>query len=356
MKGETMYQTDDARWDAVVHRDTTAAGAFVYGVVTTGIYCRPGCPSRLPNVENVRFFDTWDSAERAGFRPCKRCTPRSSDEPDPALAAVERACRIIEAAESVPTLAELAAAVGFSPYHFQRLFKRTVGVSPRQYAARIREERARASLQTAPTVTQAIYDAGFGSSTTFYESTASSLGMGTSAYRTGGEDVSIHYALARCDLGWVLVAVTEQGVCRIDLDDTPEVLEKRLRREYPRADLSMGGTELEDVITEVVGFLDVPERGLSLPLDIQGTAFQRQVWAALREIQPGSTVTYGEIAARLGKPRAARAVAGACAANRIAVAIPCHRVVRGDGELGGYRWGLERKRALIDREARDPTS
>jgi len=351
MKELAVFSTTSSRWEAIVRRDTEAAKAFVYGVVTTGIYCRPGCPSRLPNRENVRFFDTWEMAEAAGFRPCKRCTPQSPDEPDAATRAVVEACRIIETSEQAPTLQALADAVGFSPYHFQRLFKRIVGVSPKQYAVETRLDRVRNGLHEEASVTDAIYGAGFESSSRFYESATASLGMKPSEFRQGGVGMAIRYAVTRCYLGWVLVAATDKGICRIDLDATPEALEARLRADFPQADLQADGTGFDQVLAEVVALLEAPERGLSLPLDIQGTAFQRRVWTALQEIPAGSTASYSEIAARIGAPKAARAVARACASNRLAVAIPCHRAVRSDGGLGGYRWGLDRKEAILERES-----
>ncbi len=348
MNDPQAYQTDAARWDAVAERDPAAADAFVYAVSKTGIYCRPGCPSRLPNRDNVSFFDAWQAAEAAGFRPCKRCRPRMPAASDAALQAVIEACRAIEQAERAPTLRELADAAGYSPTHFQRLFKERVGVSPKQYAMEMRARRVREGLRAGETVTDAVYGAGFGSAGTFYASPA--LGMKPAQYKTGGADMAIHYALAQGYLGWVLIAATDQGLCRIDLGDDPEALVARLRADFPRADLGEDGAGLADAEREVLALLEAPERGLSLPLDIQGTAFQRRVWAALQQIPAGSTVSYAELAARVGNPRGARAVAQACASNRLAVAVPCHRVVRGDGELGGYRWGLERKRALLERE------
>ena len=342
-----------ARWEAVAHRDPRAEGAFVYAVVTTGIYCRPGCPSRLPNRENVRFFDTWQMAEEAGFRPCKRCSPQASGEDDASLRAVVQACRTIESSEVPPSLQELADAVGFSPYHFQRLFKKHVGVTPKQYAMEKRLGRVRVGLQDDGTVTEAIFNAGFESSSRFYESAAPSLGMKPSEYQTGALGLAIHFALAHSYLGWVLVATTEQGICRIDLGDTPEILQERLRVEFPEADLQTGGEGFSAVVAEVLALLEAPERGLSLPLDIQGTAFQRRVWTALQDIPAGTTASYGDVAAKIGSPKAARAVAQACASNHIAVAIPCHRVVRSNGDLGGYRWGIDRKRAILERESGD---
>ncbi len=346
------------RWETIVRRDEGARGDFVYGVVTTGIYCRPGCASRLPNRENVRFYDTWQMAEAAGLRPCKRCTPRETEAPaDPGRDAVLEACRLIESADHAPSLRELAERVGYSPYHFQRLFKQIVGVSPKQYAMEKRLDRVRTGLQDEASVTDAIYDAGYESTSRFYVTDAPALGMKPSEYRNGGEGIVIRYAVAPCYLGFVLVAATDQGICRIDLGASPGALEARLRADFPEAELRTEDPDLETMVNEVIAMLEAPDRGLSLPLDIQGTAFQRRVWTALREIPAGATASYAEIATRIGNPKAARAVAQACASNHVAVAIPCHRVVRSDGGLGGYRWGLDRKRAILEREAAgsDPT-
>ncbi|OGO06970.1 MAG: 6-O-methylguanine DNA methyltransferase [Chloroflexi bacterium RBG_13_56_8] len=353
MKHPLPFSTESTRWEAVTQRSPQADGLFVYGVSTTGIYCRPVCPSHLPKRENVEFFDTWQGAEQAGFRPCKRCTPQSPDEADESVKLVIRACQIIEEAEQPLTLQQLADAVGLSQYHFQRLFKRIVGITPKQYAAEKRLGRVRAQLQEGATVTDAIYHAGFVSNSRFYEIATSSLGMRPKEYRSGGQGVSIHYAIVQSYLGWVLVAATDQGICRIDFGDTPEALHARLETSFPQADLLADDPDFPKIVAQVLGFLEKPKRGLRLPLDIQGTAFQRRVWNALQAIPAGTTASYGEIATNLGNPKAARAVARACGSNNIAVAIPCHRVVRSDGGLGGYRWGVERKRALLERESEE---
>lgn len=352
-------QADDAtktdRWRAVVARDSAAAGSFVYAVTTTDIYCRPGCPSRRPNRGNVRFFDGPRAAEVAGFRPCKRCAPQLEGKADPAaeaaVDAVAEACRLIRSADSEPSLEEIAAAVDLSPYHFHRLFKSTLGITPKQYAAEQRLARVRDAVRSEPTITGAIYEAGFASSGRFYEVVPAALGMMPTAYRDGAPGLTLRFAIARADLGWVLVAATDKGICRIDLDDDPQALLDRLTATFPAAHLIGDDVTFRETVAQVVAMIERPARSLDLPLDIQGTAFQRRVWAALQEIPLGETLSYGEVAARIGRPQAARAVAGACAANKIAVAIPCHRVVRSDGTLGGYRWGLERKAALLDREA-----
>ena len=345
------YSTEQARWEALVRRDRRADGAYLYGVVTTGVYCRPGCSSRQPNRENVRFFDTAEEAEEEGFRPCKRCNPRSPEGKEIHAEAIARACKLIDESEEPPTLVELAGAVGLSPSYLHRLFKRMVGVTPKQYAMEKRLGEVRERLQTDDaTVTDAMYEAGFGSSSRFYEDISSKLGMKPSEYRNGGQGMRIHSAVAPSYLGWVQVAATANGICAIDLADSPDDLRQVLRARFPKASLVENDPGFGVLLSQVLSFLESPQDGLDLPLDVQGTAFQRRVWLALREIPPGSTSSYGEIAARIGNPKAARAVAGACASNPIAVAIPCHRVVRSDGDLGGYRWGQERKSKLLEQE------
>lgn len=344
------YTTEAQRWAAVLDRDRQAETAFVYAVVTTGVYCRPGCSSRQPKRANTRFFDDAEAAEAAGFRPCKRCTPRSVGRPDPQREAVLQACRLIDEAEQPPTLDELAAAVGLSPYHFHRLFKQITGITPNAYARARRADRLRATLQEKPTVTDALYDAGYGSSSRLYEESNAALGMTPRTYQNGAPGQIIRYAVAPSYLGQVLVAATDRGICRIDLGDSAAALEARLRETFPQADLRPGDAAFAETVSAVLSFLEVPKPSLDMPLDIRGTAFQRQVWSALQQIPPGTTMSYAEVAAAIGKPNAVRAVAGACAANTLAVAIPCHRVVRSDGELGGYRWGLARKEALLEHE------
>lgn len=340
------YETDEARWAAVAGRDRAADGAFVFGVVTTGIYCRPGCASRTPRRENVRFFAGPDEAEGAGLRPCKRCAPCGG--PAPQAEAVARACAVIAAADSPPTLGQLADAAGMSPFHFHRVFKAATGLTPAAYARAHRDERLREALPAASSVTAAIYEAGYGSSSGVY-STAP-LGMTPAAYRGGAKGERISYAVAGSYLGPVVVAATERGVCAIEFGDSADELQARLSTRFPGAELVAGDEAFAETVARVVTFLEAPAAGLDLPLDIQGTAFQRRVWEALRAIPAGATASYAEVAARVGQPGAARAVAQACAANRLAVAVPCHRVVRGDGEPGGYRWGAERKRAILERE------
>jgi AraC family transcriptional regulator, regulatory protein of adaptative response / methylated-DNA-[protein]-cysteine methyltransferase len=342
---------DEERWQAVKRRDPAFDGRFLFAVRTTGVYCRPSCASRPAKRENVSFFSTAAEAETAGYRACKRCGPDKLGEPDPQIEAVSRACQRIERAEEAPKLAELAAKAGLSPYHFHRVFKSITGVTPKAYAAEMRARRAADKLRTAETVTEAIYDAGFNSSSRFYESTAARLGMTPGAVRRGGAGARIRFAVGEASLGAVLVAATDKGVCAILLGDDPEALVRDLEDRFPRAELQGGDAEFERMVAEVVGLIEAPGQRLDLPLDIRGTAFQQRVWAALRAIPPGKTATYTEIARAIGRPKAVRAVAQACGANPLAVAIPCHRVVRADGDLSGYRWGIERKRKLIDREA-----
>jgi AraC family transcriptional regulator of adaptative response/methylated-DNA-[protein]-cysteine methyltransferase len=340
----------DPRWKAVAARDRSADGAFYYSVESTGVYCRPSCGARLPRPENVRFHETIEDAERAGFRPCKRCRPIGPALDARYAAIVAESCRSIEASERVPSLAALAKRAGLSLHHFHRVFKSTTGLTPREYGAAHRARRAREALGRSATVTEAIYDAGFSSSGRFYETTEERLGMTPSEYRGGGRNTEIRFAVGECSLGSILVARSSKGVSAIFLGDDPEAMLRDLEERFPHARLIGGDRDFERVVAEVVGFIEAPRIGLSLPLDIRGTAFQERVWQALREIPPGSTSSYSEIAKRLGVPGASRAVAQACARNPLAVAIPCHRVVRRDGRLSGYRWGVERKRALLRRE------
>ena len=342
---------EDRCWDAVRRRDKAFDGKFFFSVRTTGIYCRPSCASRAAKRENVSFHATAEAAERAGFRACKRCKPDRLGAADPKVEAVRRACERIAAAEEAPKLADLAARAGMSPFHFHRLFKRVAGVTPRAYAAQIKARRAADGLRTAETITEAIYDAGFNSSSRFYESSAARLGMTPTAVRRGGKGAAIRFAIGQASLGAVLVAATDKGVCAIMLGDDPGGLARELEDRFPHAELVGGDPAFERMVAEVVGLVEAPGQGLDLPLDIRGTAFQERVWQALRAIPPGRTATYAEIAKAVGQPKAVRAVAQACAANPLAVAIPCHRVVRADGDLSGYRWGVERKRELLDREA-----
>lgn len=341
----------DPRWTAIVARDPAADGKFFYSVKTTGVYCRPSCPARLAKPENVQFHDTQEDAERAGFRPCKRCKPGQLPLFEQYVAKIANSCRLIENSELPPSLAVLANHAGLSVYHFHRIFKSVTGLTPKAYAAAHRAKRVRHELDRSNTVTAAIYDAGYNSNGRFYESSGRILGMTPSNYRSGGANTRIRFAIGECSLGAILVAMSDRGVCAISLGDDPDALARDLQDRFPQAELIGGDSEFEQLVAKVVGFVEAPALGLDLPLDVQGTAFQQRVWQALREIPAGSTASYAEIARRIGAPKSVRAVAGACAANTLAVAIPCHRVVRNDGALSGYRWGVERKRALLEREA-----
>jgi AraC family transcriptional regulator of adaptative response/methylated-DNA-[protein]-cysteine methyltransferase len=346
----------DPRWAAVVARDSKSDGRFVYSVRTTGVYCRPSCPSRLARPENVRFHATCADAERAGFRPCKRCRPNEPALVEQQAKKVAEICRVIEASATVPSLEELAARAGLSTFHFHRVFKAITGLTPKAYAAAHRARRVRNELRRDRSVTEAIFDAGFNSSGRFYESAEPMLGMTPTEFCAGGRNARIRFAVGECSLGSILVASSQKGVCAISLGEDPDALVRDLQDRFPRAELIGGDAEFEQLVAKVVSFVESPALGLDLPLDVRGTAFQQRVWQALRKIPAGTTVSYSEIAKRIGAPRAVRAVAQACAANTLAVAIPCHRVVRNDGGLSGYRWGVERKRALQQAEADDRSS
>ncbi len=332
---------------AIAGRDASADGQFVYAVVTTGVYCRPSCAARRARPENLRFFADPAAAAAAGYRACKRCQPDAPPRAEREAALVARACRTIEQAEDVPSLEDLARQAGVSEFHFHRLFRRIAGVTPRAYAAAHRAGRAQTQLQQGHSVTNSLYAAGFGSSGRFYEAAPAILGMTPTAFRAGGAGETIRFAAGQAALGHVLVAVTPRGICAILLGDDPAELETDLRRRFARAIIEPAPADLADFVAQVVAFVDDPKLGHALPLDIRGTAFQRRVWEALQAIPPGETVSYSALAARLGSPRAVRAVAGACAANPVAVAVPCHRVVGADGAMTGYRWGVARKRALL---------
>jgi AraC family transcriptional regulator of adaptative response/methylated-DNA-[protein]-cysteine methyltransferase len=342
---------DDPRWAALAARDAKADGTFVYSVKTTGVYCRPSCGARRARPENVQFHATAADAERAGFRPCQRCKPDQGSLAGQRAARVAELCRLIENAESVPSLETLATYAGLSVYHLHRVFKAVTGLTPRAYAAAHRANRVRTELDRSSTVTDAIYGAGYSSNGRFYEEANGVLGMTPTNYRAGGTNMDIRFAIGECSLGSILVAASERGVCAILLGDDPDELARELQDRFPHAMLIGGDAAFEALVAKVVGFVEAPRLGLDLPLDVRGTAFQQRVWQALREIPAGKTVSYTEIAKRIGVPKSVRAVGQACGANSLAVAIPCHRVVRNDGGLSGYRWGVERKRALLAREA-----
>jgi AraC family transcriptional regulator, regulatory protein of adaptative response / methylated-DNA-[protein]-cysteine methyltransferase len=349
--GRAEYATDDAKWQAIVQNDRNADGKFYYSVKTTGVYCRPSCMTHPALRKNVAFHDTPENAEKAGFRACKRCWPKGPTLAAGHASAVEKACRAIETAEEQPTLKALAKTVGMSSYHFHRVFKANTGLTPKKYAVAHRSQRVREELSKSSTVTEAIYGAGFNSSGRFYAKSSQTLGMTPTKFRSGGAGTVIRFAVGECSLGSVLVAASERGVCAIYLGDDPDALVKDLQDQFPKAHLVGGDKKFERTVAQVVGFIEAPKTGLDLPLDVRGTAFQQRVWQALREIPAGSTASYTDIAERIGLPKAVRAVAGACASNKLAVAIPCHRVVRHDGNISGYRWGVGRKSALLEREA-----
>lgn len=345
------YSTDDGRWAAVQNRDPAADGHFVYGVRTTGVYCRPSSSARLPRRENVCFFDTPAAAEAAGFRSSRRLSADRSAAAERRAALVAQACRQIAMAFTPPSLETLAQQAGISVFHFHRLFKAETGLSPKAYADALRADRLRQALTGASTITQAIYDAGFNSNSRFYEASDRLLGMRPKDYKSGGLNTDMRFAVGECSLGAILVARSSRGICAIWLGDDPEQLVQELQDRFPLAQLSGDDPEFEQWVAQVVGFVEAPGLGLNLPLDVRGTAFQQRVWQALRDLAPGQTASYAEIAQRIGAPKAVRAVAQACGANPLAVAIPCHRVIRRDGDLSGYRWGVVRKRALLQREA-----
>ena len=348
---EAAATTRDPRWAAVVARDAGADGRFVYAVKTTGVYCRPSCGARRPRPENVSFHASAAAAEAAGFRPCRRCRPDEASPVDRQAALVADLCRYIEQAETEPRLAALAARAGLSPFHLHRVFKAVTGITPHEYAAAHRARRLHDALGGGGSVTEAIFDAGYGSSGRFYAQSDRLLGMTPGRYRAGGRDMVIRFAVGECSLGAILVAATERGVCAILLGDDADGLLCDLQQRFGHAELIGGDAAFERRVAQVIGYVEAPRQGLHLPLDVRGTAFQQRVWQVLRDIPAGETATYADIARRLGAPKSARAVAAACAANPLAVAIPCHRVVRRDGGLAGYRWGIERKRALLAREA-----
>jgi len=345
------YAGDEARWRAVISRDRAADACFVVAVRTTGVYGRPSSSARIPRRDNVEFFDTPAAAEAAGYRPSRRASADGSHAAQRRLHLVEQTCRLIEQSDTPPPLADLAAHAGISPFHLHRLFKQEMGLTPKAYATAFRAQRMREQLGEAPTVTQAIYDAGFNSHSRFYQESDGRLGMRPRAFRAGGVDAQIHFAIGQTTLGAVLVAGSGRGICAILLGDDPELLLRDLQNQFPKAELIGADAAFEQWVAQVVGMVDAPGLGLNLPLDVQGTAFQERVWRALREIPPGTTISYTELAARIGSPSSVRAVAQACGANRLAVAIPCHRVVRMGGDLAGYRWGIERKKELLRKEA-----
>jgi AraC family transcriptional regulator of adaptative response/methylated-DNA-[protein]-cysteine methyltransferase len=347
---ESTATENDPRWAQVFARNRSADGTFWYSVQTTGIYCRPSCPSRTANPKNVALHDDLLSAKATGFRACKRCNPDGASRDAQHATLVAKACRLIEQSEEPIPLECLAKTIGLSASYFHRLFKATTGLTPKNYAAANRASRVREGLAKGHSVTEVIYDAGFNSSGRFYEKSNKMLGMTPTRYREGGMDEEIKFAIGQSSLGAILVASSAKGVVAILIDDDPNKLARDLQDRFPKARLVGGDRDYEKLVAQVVGLVEAPAIGLNLPLDVRGTAFQQRVWQALQEIPVGKTISYSDIAAQIGLPNAARAVAGACAANNIAVAIPCHRVVRSDGSLSGYAWGVERKKRLLDAE------
>src|ERR1700694_3659299 len=340
---------NDPRWAAVVARDPKAT--FFYAVKTTGVYCRPCCAARLARPENVQSSRAFQDAQKAGCRPCKRCKPDQASPVEQHTEKIASACRLIESSETPPSLELLAQHVGLSTYHFHRVFKAATGLTPKEYAAAHRDNLVRKSLNKSDTVTEAIYDAGYNSNSRFYETSNQVLGMTPSNYRTGGAQTDIRFAVGKCSLGSILVAQSDRGICALFLGDDPDSLVRDLQDQFPKANLIGGDAVFERLVAKVIGFVEAPALGLDLPLDVRGTAFQQRVWQSLRKIPAGSTASYAEVAKLIGSPNSVRAVAQACGANALAVAIPCHRVVRNDGGLSGYRWGVERKRVLLEKEA-----
>ncbi|MBA4284226.1 MAG: bifunctional DNA-binding transcriptional regulator/O6-methylguanine-DNA methyltransferase Ada [Xanthomonadaceae bacterium] len=351
LHGRAAATVNDPRWPRVLARDASADGQFFYSVKTTGVYCRPSCGARPARPENVAFHLTTADAAAAGFRPCKRCKPDQPPLAEQHAGLVARLCRQIEQAEAPPTLDELAAAAGISSFHLHRVFKAVTGLTPRAYAAAHRAKRVRSELDRAGRVTDAIYDAGYNSNGRFYAEADNLLGMTPSDYRAGGTNTEIRFAIGECSLGAILVAASARGICAILLGDDPDALARDLQDRFPKASLIGADAGFEATVARVVGLVEAPRLGHDLPLDVRGTAFQQRVWQALREIPAGQTASYAEVAQRIGAPTSMRAVAQACGANALAVAIPCHRVVKSDGALSGYRWGVARKRSLLDREA-----
>ena len=350
VREKNVYHSEESRWAAVAARDKTAAGQFYYGVLTTGVYCRPGCASRLPNRANVVFFNTPEEAESAGYRACRRCRPGIVAAVDRMEKIMIASCRAIEQAGKSIKLADLAARAGLSPYHFHRLFKKIVGLTPRRYGSTHQAKRFRGLLRSGRSVTEAQFRAGYSSSSRLYEKTRGGSAMQPKTYKTGGKGMTIEYGIGHCFLGQVLVAATDRGICAVELGDDPPALLARLRETFPKAELAQAGLGLAAMIQAVISSIDRPAGSSGLPLDIRGTVFQQRVWQALRRIKPGCTASYTDIAGAIGNPNAVRAVANACASNRIAVLIPCHRAVYKDGRPGGYRWGEERKEQLLDLE------
>ncbi len=349
-KTPERYATPELRWQAFVERDREADGHFIIGVHSTGIFCRPGCPARTPRRENVRFYDSVVDAMRAGLRPCKRCKPQGTSLTEHHIAVVAAACETIETRDEAPVLADLAHDAGMSQWHFHRVFKSVTSLTPGQYVRAHRATRVRQELESAQSVTRAMYDAGFQSPGAFYATTRNAIGMAPTSFRNKGQGERIQVAVRPTSIGYLLIAATDRGICTVTIGDNPETLMEEFAARFANAAISEAGPELDESISAVIDRVEHPSKHVDLPLDLRGTAFQHRVWNALRNIPVGSTATYSDIARQIDAPTSGRAVANACGANPLAVVVPCHRVVRKDGDLGGYRWGLERKRKLLDRE------
>ena len=349
----TMWKDDqDELWQAVMAKDPRFDGTFVFAVSSTKIYCRPSCPSRRPHRERVSYFRLPEAAEQAGFRACRRCHPKRTTSTDPQIEMVQRACRYIETQdETSVTLADLGEHIGISAFHLQRVFKKVMGITPRQYADACRIGKFKTRVRESGSVTGAMYDAGFSSSSRLYARAPAELGMTPATYGRGGRGATINYTIVPCSLGLLLVAATERGICAVKLGDSDAGLAADLAKEYPSAEIRRADSMLSEPVDKLLNYLSGKHPDLQLPLDIQATAFQWQVWENLRAIPYGETRSYGEVAKAMGRPTAVRAVARACATNPVALVIPCHRVIREDQSLGGYRWGLERKEALLERES-----
>lgn len=353
MNTTDIMGTNEERWQAVIERDKRFDGEFVFAVRSTGIFCRPTCPARRPRRENVVFYTVPAEAEGAGFRPCLRCRPVGNVRNEQHEALAQQICRAIEAKldeEETTTLEELGAELNVSPYHLQRVFKKITGITPRRYAEMKRLEKLKTGLKTDDNVTQAMYGAGYGSSSRLYESAPRNLGMTPATYKLGGRDVRISYSIVECPLGYLLVGATEKGICAVRLGDNEQALEETLFKEYHAAILKRDDKGLGEWVGPILAHLRGNQPYLDLPIDVQATAFQRRVWEELQTIPYGSTRSYSQVARALGQPTATRAVARACATNSVALVVPCHRVVRENGDLGGYRWGIERKEKLLAQE------
>ncbi len=352
MQKQTIFQTEEQRWQAVVRNSVEADDAFVYAVKTTGVFCLPSCKSRRPNRVNVEFFEKPAEAIAAGYRECKRCCPVTRKGANKTQDKIIEACQIIKANDFEIKLDDLAARVGLSSYHFHRLFKKILGVTPKQFFKMEQMKRLQKNVVDEGSVTDAVYSSGFGSSSGFYEEARKQLGMKPSRYRKGGEGLKISYGFIECSVGLIVVGATAKGVCCVEIGNDEELLLEQLKGRFSKAIFRKAGNDFEELFKEVIDVVNKPLEARSIPLDIQGTAFQKRVWQVLLQIKPGTTMTYSEVAAKIGSPKAVRAVATACASNKIALIIPCHRVIGKNGKLSGYRWGVERKKQLLEDEAR----